>query len=45
MMGWKDKTSFQISTNATKKDTWLNIYGKGIDVNPDERYTVIFHMK
>jgi hypothetical protein len=43
--GWKDKTSFQISTDSTKKNTWLNIYGKGIDVNPNERYRVTFHMK
>ena len=41
----KDNTSFQISTDATKKNSWLNIYGKGIDVNPNERYRVTFHMK
>jgi hypothetical protein len=43
--GWKDNKSFQISTKVNSKDSWLGIYGNSIDVNPNERYKLVFHMK
>ena len=42
--GWKDKTSFQISTQAANK-TWSWIYGKEIAVKPNEQYHLRTHMK
>src|SRR5437867_4827789 len=43
--GWKDKTSFQISTTNNTNQTWSSIYGQGIDVKPGERYQLVTHMK
>jgi hypothetical protein len=41
--GWGDNTSLQISTNIS--ETWSEIHSKGIDVNPNEQYDVVTHMK
>ena len=43
--GWKDNTSFQLSTISTNNKTWSWIYGKEIDVKPNERYALATHMK
>ena len=43
--GWKDNTSFQLSTDTTKKNTWSYISGKEINVNPGEKYQLVTHMK
>jgi aldose sugar dehydrogenase len=43
--GWKDKTSFQISTTNNTNQTWSWIYGQEIDVKPKERYQLVIHMK
>jgi Dolichyl-phosphate-mannose-protein mannosyltransferase len=40
-----NKTSFQLSTNTTDKNTWSWIYGNEINVNPAEQYEFITHMK
>jgi aldose sugar dehydrogenase len=43
--GWKDNTSFQISTNISDNKRWSYISGKVIDVKPNEQYEVVTHMK
>ena len=44
--GWHgNKTSFQLSTNTTNKNTWSSIYGNEINVSPAEQYEFITHMK
>jgi aldose sugar dehydrogenase len=43
--GWEDNSSLQISTRTNNNDTWSWIYGKEIDVNPNERYELDAHMK
>jgi len=43
--GWKDKTSFQLSTNKNENNTFSYITGKEIDVRPNEQYEVVTHMK
>jgi len=42
--GWKDGTSFKISTNTTNK-TWSSIYGKEIDVKKNKAFKLVAHMK
>src|SRR5437867_3717255 len=42
--GWKDKTSFEVSTNNTK-NKWSSIIGQELDVRPGERYRLVTHMK
>jgi aldose sugar dehydrogenase len=43
--GWKDKSSFQISTTNNTNNTWSWIYGQPIDVKPKEKYQLVTHMK
>ena len=43
--GWKDNTSFIISTKTNIPNTWSHISGKEIDVRPNDRYEVVTHMK
>jgi hypothetical protein len=43
--GWKDSTSFQLSTSNNTKDTFSNTYGQEIKVKPIERYQLLTHMK
>jgi aldose sugar dehydrogenase len=43
--GWKDNTSFQISTNVSNNKTWSYIPGKEIDVKPNDQYKIVTHMK
>ena len=43
--GWEDNSSLQVSTRTNNNDTWSWIYGKEIDVNPNERYELNAHMK
>jgi DNA-binding beta-propeller fold protein YncE len=43
--GWKDKSSFQISTTNNANNTWSWIYGQPIDVKPNEKYQLVTHMK
>jgi hypothetical protein len=44
--GWQNSTSsFQVSTNLTKKDTWSYVPGNEIAVKPGEQYGIITHMK
>jgi hypothetical protein len=43
--GWKDSTSFQISTTSNNNNTWSWIYGKEIDVDPSKKYSVVTHIK
>ena len=42
--GWKDDTSFKISTNNTN-NTWSSIYGQEIDVKSNKSYELVTHMK
>ena len=42
--GWQDNTSFQVAKNGTTH-TWSWIYGNEIEVNPNERYELLTHMK
>jgi aldose sugar dehydrogenase len=42
--GWKDDTSFRISTNNTN-NTWSSIYGQEIDVKSNKSYELVTHMK
>ena len=42
--GWKDDTSFKISTNNTN-NKWSSIYGKEIDVKTNFSYGLVTHMK
>jgi len=43
--GWNDTKSFQLSTNVTMPDTKAWIYGKQIDVKPNEQYELFAHIK
>ena len=43
--GWNDNKSFQVFTNVTTPDTKAWIYGKQLDVNPNDVYEVVTHMK
>jgi hypothetical protein len=46
--GWNDSTSFEVSSSVSSRkiaNMWSWINGKEIDVNPDERYEIITHMK
>jgi aldose sugar dehydrogenase len=43
--GWKDNSSFQISTTNNANNTWSWIYGQPIDVKPKEKYQLVIHMK
>jgi hypothetical protein len=43
--GWKDNTSFQLSTTSTNNKTWSWIYGREIKVKPSEHYQLVTHMK
>ena len=43
--GWRDNKSLQVSTEATAKDTYSWITGGEIDVNQNERYELVTHMK
>jgi Dolichyl-phosphate-mannose-protein mannosyltransferase len=43
--GWKDNTSFQVSTTSTLTGRWSSIYGNEIHVNPGEQYAFVTHMK
>jgi hypothetical protein len=43
--GWKDNTSFQISTLNNTEDTISTTYGQEIEVKPFERYQLVTHMK
>jgi hypothetical protein len=43
--GWKDTTSFQVSTNASTQSTFSSIRGKAIDVTPGQTYLLTTHMK
>jgi aldose sugar dehydrogenase len=43
--GWQDNSSLQVSTTVTTEDTWSWIYGNEIEVNPNERYELVTHMK
>jgi aldose sugar dehydrogenase len=42
--GWKDDTSFKISTNNTNI-RWSSIYGEEIDVKWNRSYELVTHMK
>ena len=42
--GWKDDTSFMVSTNNTN-NTWSSIYGQEIDVKPTKPWQLVTHMK
>ena len=44
-IGWKDNTSFQLSTKRSDNKTWSYITGKEIDVRPNEQYQVVTHMR
>jgi hypothetical protein len=43
--GWRDNKSLQVSTEETAKDTYSWITGGEIDVNQNERYELVTHMK
>ena len=43
--GWKDKSSFQISTTNNTNNTWSSIYGKEIRIFPKEEIQLVSHMK
>ena len=43
--GWRDNTSFKISTKTSNNGTWSHISSTQIDVKPKERYEVVTHMK
>jgi len=43
--GWKDNTSFQMSTTNNTKKIWSWMYGQPTDVKLDENYRVLTHMK
>ena len=42
--GWKDDTSFMVSTNNTN-NTWSSIYGQEIDAKPTKPWQLVTHMK
>jgi hypothetical protein len=42
---WNDYVSFSLSTTNNADQTWSSIYGKEIEVKPNERYQLISHMK
>ena len=43
--GWRDKTSFQISTTNNTNNTWSSIYGKEIRILPPQQIQFVSHMK
>jgi aldose sugar dehydrogenase len=43
--GWKDNTSFQLSTTNITKNTWSWIYGQNMSVKPNDNYRFVTHMK
>jgi glucose/arabinose dehydrogenase len=43
--GWKSDKSFQVSTSNNTNTTWSWIRGMGIEVEPNQRYELITHMK
>jgi hypothetical protein len=43
--GWNNNSSLQISTTNNTRNTWSGIYGKEIEVKPEERYQLLTHMK
>jgi aldose sugar dehydrogenase len=43
--GWKDDTSFQLSTTNNTNNTWSSIQGDEINVEPGTDYHVVSHMK
>jgi aldose sugar dehydrogenase len=43
--GWKDDTSFQLSTTNNTNNTWSSIKGEQIGVKPGEDYQLVGHMK
>jgi hypothetical protein len=43
--GWHDKVNFQISTQNNTNQTWSWVFGKEIDVKPNDQYELLPHMK
>lgn len=43
--GWNDYVSFSLSTSNNTNSTWSSIYGKPIEVTPQQKYQLVSHMK